>query len=133
MCLEMLHSLNLSNSVMHFATRPPSLLSIMCLNTPPLPKHRVFKECHTLPLRLNHCNVLESAGYLSLCVICLTTLASSTPLTPNVFEHSQNRRITYTHMDTCTEQHTYIGMIFFFLFALSTQPIKLDAEKITNS
>ena len=40
MCLEMLHSLNLSNTVMHFATRPPSLLSV-CLNTPLLPKHCV--------------------------------------------------------------------------------------------
>lgn len=67
MCLEMLHSLNLSDSVMHFATRPPSLLSIMCLNTPPLAKHSVFKECHTLPLKLDHCNVFESRLSLSLC------------------------------------------------------------------
>lgn len=36
---------------MHFA---PSALQCVCLNTPLLPKHGVFKECHTQTLQLNH-------------------------------------------------------------------------------
>lgn len=105
MCLEMLHSLNFSDSIMHFVARPPSLLCI-CLNTPLLPKHGMFKECHTLTLKLNHCNVFGSTDCLSLCVICLTLLASPTPLTPNVFERSELHRPSHIHARTHAHTHT---------------------------
>lgn len=50
---------------MHFAAPPPlpqppptsptpPALQRVCLNTPLLPKHGVFKECHTQTLQLNH-------------------------------------------------------------------------------
>lgn len=119
MCLETLHSLNLSDSIMHSAARPPSLLSV-CLNTPLYPKHTACLKNSRLSSSITG-NMCERAPAASrLCVICLTMPASPTPLTPNVFERRWDRvHPSPSHLPNHLQTHT--GMAFTFCMLLMKQ------------
>lgn len=90
------HLLRLCNA---FLRRDPHLAFVWIRQL--LPKHSLFKECHTLTLKLNHCNVFESTDCLpSLCNLFDVASLSDATYTLNVFEHSELHRPSRAHTHT---------------------------------